>query len=218
MTQHIVIRREEFVAGTRERPEAMVFTQTAVKRRPVPWGRIERGDTVWMKWSGGPIVAKGLVKNLLQLEDCTPEKLREVVRETLLRDLDEYWNSLPNKFFGLAVFCRSSEWLDSLIFPEAKGYMSSWIVLDNPEKERAWLTDIGEVLPAGKNSRSISKSLRFAVLRRDDFSCTYCGCRPPEVKLHVDHVIPWSKGGRTEKTNLRAACVDCNLGKGATLL
>ena len=33
--------------------------------------------------------------------------------------------------------------------------------------------------------------------------------------LHIDHVTPWSAGGLNELGNLRAACVDCNLGKGA---
>jgi 5-methylcytosine-specific restriction endonuclease McrA len=33
--------------------------------------------------------------------------------------------------------------------------------------------------------------------------------------LHLDHVEPWSAGGRTVLENLRAACSDCNLGKGA---
>jgi len=196
----------------------MVFTQMAVKRRPVPWGRIDTGDIVWMKWSGGPIIAKGEVEQVTQIENCTPAKLRSIVKGTLLHDLAEYWNSRPDSFFGMAIFCRDSEWLDQLIFPAAKGYMSSWIVLDNQAKRKAWLTDTGEALPSGKDSRAISKSLRFAVLRRDDFSCTYCGRRPPEVKLHVDHEIPWSKGGLTEINNLRAACVDCNLGKGANLL
>lgn len=206
------------MAGTRERPEAVVFTQTAVKRRPVPWDRIEKNDIVWMKWSGGPIVAKGLVDHFVQIEDCTPEKLREAVKGTSLYELEEYWDSRPERFFGLSVFCGNNEWLDDLIFPKAKGYMSSWIVLDTPDKERAWLTDKGEALPKGRGSRSISKSLRFVVLRRDDFSCTYCGRRPPEVILHIDHVIPWSKGGRTDIENLRAACADCNIGKGASLL
>lgn len=147
-----------------------------------------------------------------------PERLRKAVKGTLLHDLDEYWNSRPESFFGMAIFCKDAQWLDQLIFPAAKGFMSSWIVLDSATKRKSWLTDTGEPPPTGKASRSISKSLRFAVLRRDDFSCTYCGRRPPEVKLHIDHVIPWSKGGTTEMINLRAACEDCNLGKGAKLL
>jgi 5-methylcytosine-specific restriction endonuclease McrA len=66
-----------------------------------------------------------------------------------------------------------------------------------------------------RGTRTASLSLRFEVLRRDDFRCRYCGRQPPEVMLHLDHVEPWSAGGRTVLENLRAACSDCNLGKGA---
>jgi hypothetical protein len=63
---------------------------------------------------------------------------------------------------------------------------------------------------------TISKALRFEVLRRDGFACTYCGRKPPEVELHVDHVIPATLGGPETPENLRTACVDCNAGKGTT--
>ena len=137
MTQHIVIRREEFVAGTRDKPGSMVFTQTAINRRPVPWGRIDTSDTVWVKWSGGPIVAKGIVDKVIQIENCTPKKLRKAVRGTLLHDLDAYWSSRPRSFFGMAIFCAEEQWLAQLIFPAAKGNMAGWIVLGNSEKEKA---------------------------------------------------------------------------------
>ena len=63
---------------------------------------------------------------------------------------------------------------------------------------------------------SISKALRFEVLRRDGFACTYCGRKPPEVELHIDHVTPASLGGQDVPENLRTSCVDCNAGKGST--
>ena len=59
--------------------------------------------------------------------------------------------------------------------------------------------------------------LRFRVMRRDSFRCQACGRTPanePGVVLHVDHVIPWSKGGLTEEANLKTLCSKCNLGKG----
>lgn len=56
---------------------------------------------------------------------------------------------------------------------------------------------------------------RFETLKRFDFKCRYCGRSSEDgVKLHVDHVIPVSKGGTNEQSNLVAACQDCNLGKG----
>lgn len=59
--------------------------------------------------------------------------------------------------------------------------------------------------------------LRFLVIRRDRFSCRSCGRTPaldPGVMLHVDHVIPWSKGGETTMENLQTLCEECNIGKG----
>lgn len=59
----------------------------------------------------------------------------------------------------------------------------------------------------------VSKSLRFEVLRRDQFTCRYCGSKAPDVQLHVDHVVPAALGGPDTPENLVTACVDCNAGK-----
>ena len=61
--------------------------------------------------------------------------------------------------------------------------------------------------------KSTGKRLRFRVFERDGFVCQYCGKYPPEVILHVDHIVPVSKGGENEIENLLTACADCNLGK-----
>lgn len=57
--------------------------------------------------------------------------------------------------------------------------------------------------------------LRFLVLQRDGFTCRYCGHAAPDVQLEVDHIIPRSKGGGDEPSNLVTACRDCNQGKAA---
>jgi hypothetical protein len=57
---------------------------------------------------------------------------------------------------------------------------------------------------------------RFAVFRRDNFTCRYCGRRPPVVELTIDAVIPDALGGsHRDPPNLLTACRDCNIGKGA---
>jgi len=61
--------------------------------------------------------------------------------------------------------------------------------------------------------RNISNWLRFDILHRDNFTCTYCGRSAPEVILHIDHKLPFSKWGKTKKDNLITSCSDCNLGK-----
>jgi hypothetical protein len=68
-----------------------------------------------------------------------------------------------------------------------------------------------------KTKRNISDRLRFSILMRDGFTCQSCGASPTKergVELHVDHIVPWSKGGETEENNLQTKCKQCNLGKG----
>lgn len=43
--------------------------------------------------------------------------------------------------------------------------------------------------------------------------CARCGKEPPEVALHIDHVIPSSLGGSSKRPNLQFLCAACNLTK-----
>lgn len=68
-----------------------------------------------------------------------------------------------------------------------------------------------------EDRREPSIGLRFKVLQRDCFKCVLCGDHPArnaECVLHVDHLIPWSRGGKTREDNLRTLCATCNMGRG----
>lgn len=61
---------------------------------------------------------------------------------------------------------------------------------------------------------AVPNRLRFQVLKRDGFTCQYCGKQPRNgAILEVDHVLPVSRGGQTVMANLRTACKHCNSGK-----
>lgn len=67
------------------------------------------------------------------------------------------------------------------------------------------------------DKRNACLGLRYKVLSRDKFKCVCCGASPatdPTCKLHIDHIIPFSKGGKTVLVNLQTLCEKCNLGKG----
>ena len=63
---------------------------------------------------------------------------------------------------------------------------------------------------------AVSKRTRYEVLKRDAFTCRYCGGGAPDVELTVDHVVPVALGGDDKPDNLVAACRDCNAGKAST--
>ena len=92
------------------------------------------------------------------------------------------------------------------------------------EEPYADVKDIGEESVAckeighlrHKTSRNVNLRLRYEVFCRDNFKCCICGNSPakdPATKLHVDHIMPWSKGGETVMENLQTLCSKCNLGK-----
>ena len=68
-----------------------------------------------------------------------------------------------------------------------------------------------------EDRRAPSLGLRYQVLRRDRYRCVLCG-RSPAMDvgcvLHVDHVEPFSRSGKTTLSNLRSLCQSCNIGRG----
>jgi hypothetical protein len=60
----------------------------------------------------------------------------------------------------------------------------------------------------------MTSSLRMTILRRDSYRCRMCGASASNgATLHVDHIVPVSRDGRTVPENLQALCEPCNLGK-----
>jgi 5-methylcytosine-specific restriction endonuclease McrA len=53
---------------------------------------------------------------------------------------------------------------------------------------------------------------RVKVLRRDNYTCSYCGTHDAR-DMTVDHVVPRRVGGANDPSNMTAACMACNLDK-----
>jgi len=70
-------------------------------------------------------------------------------------------------------------------------------------------------LPELDNYQFIRAGLWWEVLARDNWKCCSCGRTVKEhgITLHVDHILPRSKGGTDSQENLQALCMKCNIGK-----
>lgn len=49
------------------------------------------------------------------------------------------------------------------------------------------------------------------------YRCCYCGQRKPPSELNLEHIVPRSRGGRTDWQNVVTACLSCNIKKGSRL-
>lgn len=72
---------------------------------------------------------------------------------------------------------------------------------------------IDSIIVGDRRREELSPSVRFQILRRDNYTCRYCGARPPEARLEVDHMVPVALGGKNDEINLVTACRECNIGK-----
>ena len=68
-----------------------------------------------------------------------------------------------------------------------------------------------------KEQRTLmTKKLREFIKTRDNHTCCTCGNSTnaePNLLLEIDHIIPVSKGGLTEESNLQTLCWKCNRSK-----
>lgn len=91
-------------------------------------------------------------------------------------------------------------------FYELKGLYDHTIELKSQRQTRQYQIKLERA--------KMTDSLRYDILKRDNFRCQICGSTAKDgVKLHVDHITPVSKGGLTIPSNLRTLCDRCNLGK-----
>ncbi|MDR0437258.1 MAG: HNH endonuclease [Bacteroidales bacterium] len=153
-----------------------------------------------------------------------------IPEKELFKNIEEIWIALGrqpkyaeikkplSKYSAGTYDKRFGSWLKAL--QEFVVYINSDNISDNQtnllETEVAENTFTNAKIKH-KTKREISDRLRFKILMRDGFTCKKCGKSPMKeigVELHIDHIIPWSKGGESVPDNLETKCKQCNLGKG----
>lgn len=99
-------------------------------------------------------------------------------------------------------------WLDKVTVLD---WYDDWIV-----RSSSWETKVPSVIMLKEMMRR-RRQPRFSktnIYIRDLYTCQYCNTSQTRNNLTLDHVIPLSKGGKTEWRNIVAACSPCNSRKG----
>lgn len=190
----------KFLSGRRERQEHL---QTALEWAAARDG-IGGGDPVatYMQLHRGDDDAGDLLSYF--------ESVFDWVFETFGK---KHQKEMKKVGWGLLYNAHKDERLDA---PAIQAEVDS--LMANPEVERKHgvfeyvLTGSERSLHLREFSDADKKTMFEAQGRR----CELCGKTCESVSdMHADHVVPWHRGGRTEISNGRMLCVDCNLSKGA---
>lgn len=106
---------------------------------------------------------------------------------------------------GFTGFPNYDEWFYAEILSQA-------IQKEDQAKLKGW-HNLLKASPK-KTERNVSKSLRFKVLKRDNYRCRLCGSTAEHgIVLEVDHIKALAKGGSNALDNLWTLCDVCNRGK-----
>ena len=118
----------------------------------------------------------------------------------------------PLSYYPLSIWC----WQDAVksVFLDRVSIVSNY---KRKIRSPSFEMNLPSVI-ALKNFIQPSKNpnfTRFNVFLRDKFACQYCGSNK---ELTFDHLLPRSKGGKTDWDNVVTACSSCNVQKGGRLL
>ncbi|MBW1681596.1 MAG: HNH endonuclease [Deltaproteobacteria bacterium] len=76
------------------------------------------------------------------------------------------------------------------------------------------LPSVVRLLRMVKRPNTPVKFSRQNIYARDKYRCQYCGTRFSPEELTYDHVLPRSRGGKTQWENIVTCCIPCNRRKG----
>lgn len=65
-----------------------------------------------------------------------------------------------------------------------------------------------------KITRNIPRVTQFRVMKRENQICQICKNSVIDEDIEFDHIIPWSKGGSSDESNIRLLCSNCNRKRG----
>lgn len=117
----------------------------------------------------------------------------------------------PLSYYPLSLWC----WQDSIksVFLDRVTIVNNY---DRVIRSPSFSINLPSVVALKNyiNPQSNPHFTRFNVFLRDKFSCQYCGSKND---LTFDHLLPRSRGGKTDWDNVVTACSECNVKKGGRL-
>jgi len=140
---HIAIMRKSWGLTEKILTGEKTIESRWYKNKARPWDQIEEGDEIYFKNTGEPVKIKATVAKVLQFENLSPNKVREILMKygpddgigVEESDLEKYFSLFKDKRYCILVFLKNPQQIEPFeINKKGFGAMAAWITVDKLEE------------------------------------------------------------------------------------
>lgn len=139
--QHVAIMRKSWGMTSKILSGEKTIESRWYKFKHCPWDKIKKGDTVYFKDSGEQVALKAEVSRVLQFNNLTSEKIKNILKKyhkadgIINEDVQKYFEMFKNKKYCLLIFLESVKKVQPFqINKKGFGAMAAWISVDDINK------------------------------------------------------------------------------------
>lgn len=112
-----------------------------LKKKGIPWNKINGGDVIYFKNSGEPVIAKAIVDKVFQFEDLNLQKTKRIIKDfgDKIKFVGSNNPNFPEWFTGknyaILIFLKNPERIKPFnINKKGYGSLSAWITIEDISK------------------------------------------------------------------------------------
>ena len=141
--QHVAIMKKSWELL----PKILIGEKTIESRwynnKYSPWNKIKKGEIVYFKNSGEPVTIKAEVDKVVQYENLTPEKVKQILKKygqkdgLGINDIPKFYKRFKNKKYCILIFLKNPKQIKQFYIDKTNfGTMSAWLCVDDVNKIR----------------------------------------------------------------------------------
>lgn len=139
--QHVAIMRKSWGLTDKILSGEKVIESRWYKFKRPPWNQIKTGDTIYFKNSGEPVKIKAQVSKVLQFDNLTPSRVKEILQKYGKEDgidggdLPKFGQLFKDKKYCMLIYLKGVESVKPFdINKKGFGMMAAWITVENVRK------------------------------------------------------------------------------------
>jgi len=140
VSDHVIIRKLEHLAGNERAPALRCALETRATPGPAFKNGAFAGDVLWIKLHGGLVIGKATIKIAWVGEYSSLREIQARTEGSAIQTNTSFWAGRPKFGYAVVAELQNERWMDPRWQgPRTYGY--EWVVIDSDTKAKTWFED-----------------------------------------------------------------------------